>query len=160
MEYFQIIFSPTGGTEKAANAITQCWGQVETIDLSVANKDFSAIAFDSDSLVLIAMPCFGGVAPQLALERLAMINGGSALCAIAVVYGNRAYEDTLVELQDTAKKAGFHILAAVAAVAEHSIAREFAAGRPDEQDRVTHGDLIVDLEKGYEHYQKKGQGSC
>lgn len=31
---------------------------------------------------------------------------------------------------------------------------------PDEQDRVTHGDLIVDLEKGYEHYQKKGQASC
>ena len=46
MKYFQIIFSPTGETEKAANAITQCWGQVETIDLSVANKDFSAIALN------------------------------------------------------------------------------------------------------------------
>ena len=134
MKYFQIIFSPTGGTEKAANAITQCWGQVETIDLSIANKDFSAITFNSDSLVLIAMPCFGGVAPQLALERLAMINGGSALCAIAVVYGNRAYDNTLVQMEDYAKGAGFKVIAAISAVAEHSIIRRFAAGRPCSDD--------------------------
>lgn len=50
------------------------------------------------------------------------------------VYGNRAFEDTLVELEDVAKHAGFRVIAAVAAIAEHSIARQFAAGRPDAQD--------------------------
>ena len=32
------------------------------------------------------------------------------------------------------KKAGFRIIAAVAAIAEHSIARRYASGRPDEKD--------------------------
>ena len=51
------------------------------------------------------------------------------------VYGNRAYEDTLLELQDTAAEAGFAVIAAIAAVAEHSIAHQFATGRPDAQDQ-------------------------
>lgn len=95
MKQYQIIFSPTGGTKKAANAVTQTWSQVETIDLSVPDTSYTDISFETDSLVLIAMPSFGGVAPQLALERLSMIHGNGALCVIAAVYGNRAYEDTL-----------------------------------------------------------------
>ena len=50
------------------------------------------------------------------------------------VYTEIAFEDTLVELEDVAKHAGFRVIAAVAAIAEHSIARQFAAGRPDAQD--------------------------
>ncbi|CDC70431.1 MULTISPECIES: 4Fe-4S binding protein [environmental samples] len=53
---------------------------------------------------------------------------------LVCVYGNRAYEDTLVELEDTAKQAGFQVIAAVAAIAEHSIAHRYAAGRPDAED--------------------------
>ena len=55
--------------------------------------------------------------------------------------GDRVYEDTLAELFDTAKQAGFRVVAAVAAVAEHSIARQFAAGRPDEQDAASLADF-------------------
>lgn len=54
------------------------------------------------------------------------------ICSFPVLYG--PYEDTLVELEDVAKQAGFRVIAAVAAIAEHSIARQFAAGRPDAQD--------------------------
>ena len=50
------------------------------------------------------------------------------------VYGNRAYEDTLAELHDLAVEAGFQVVAAAATIAEHSIVRQFAAGRPDAQD--------------------------
>lgn len=56
-------------------------------------------------------------------------------CVIVCVYGNRAYEDTLVELEDLAKQSGFQVTAAVAAVAEHSIMHQYAAGRPDQQDQ-------------------------
>lgn len=55
--------------------------------------------------------------------------------AIAVaVYGNRAYDDTLLELKNILKGCGFRCTAAVAAVAEHSIIHKFAAGRPDKKD--------------------------
>ena len=134
MKNYQIIFSPTGGTEKVANAITQNWSQVDTIDLSVPDTNYADISFENDSLVLIAMPSFGGVAPQLALERLSRVKGNGALCVIAAVYGNRAYEDTLVQMEDYAQNAGFRVIAAVSAVAEHSIIHEYAAGRPDSDD--------------------------
>ena len=42
----------------------------------------------------------------------------------------------MIELYDTVQRNGFKVIAAVAAVAEHSIARRYAAGRPDEQDLV------------------------
>lgn len=134
MKYVQIIFSPTGGTEKAANMMTKNWPDVDQIDLSGVSDDYAKYNFDSEDLVLIAMPSFGGLAPQAALERLSKIKGNSAKCVIVAVYGNRAYEDTLVQMEDVAEKCGFQVIAAVAAVAEHSIMRQFAAGRPDEDD--------------------------
>ena len=73
--------------------------------------------------------------PALAAQRIARIHGGGARCVLVCVYGNRAYEDTLVEMEDLAKQSGFQVIAAVAAVAEHSIMHQYAAGRPDQQDQ-------------------------
>lgn len=135
MKTYQLVFSPTGGTEKAAAAITKNWPQVRTIDLSLPDTDYSSISIEPDALVLVAMPCFGGVAPQLALDRFARIKGNGVTCVLAAVYGNRAYENTLVQMQDTAQAAGFQVIAAVSAVAEHSIIHQYAAGRPNAEDR-------------------------
>ena len=134
MKQYQFIFSPTGGTENVAKAITQNWPQVETVDLSDPSAGYSDISCEPGSLVLIAMPSFGGVAPKLALDRLIEIKGNGAKCAIAVVYGNRAYDDTLVQMEDYAENVGFQVIAAVSAVAEHSMIRKYAAGRPDSED--------------------------
>lgn len=57
------------------------------------------------------------------------------MCVVVCVYGNRAYEDTLIELHDIAEKSGFQVIAGIAAVAEHSIMHQYATGRPDEEDR-------------------------
>jgi len=134
MKYVKIIFSPTGGTEKAADAIMKNWPDVEKIDLSDANEDYAKYSCASDDIVLIAMPSFGGLAPQIAIDRLSRIKGNSAKCVLVCVYGNRAYEDTLVQMEDAAEKCGFQVIAAVSAVAEHSIMRQYAAGRPDSAD--------------------------
>ena len=134
MKYVQIIFSPTGGTEKAAKALTKQWPSVETIDLSVPGRDGGGIVFQPEDVALIAMPSFGGLAPQVALDRLGKIKGNRAKCVLMAVYGNRAYEDTLVQMEDTAEKCGFQVIAAVSAVAEHSIMHQYAAGRPDRAD--------------------------
>lgn len=134
MSYIQIIFSPTGGTQKVADVITKNWTDVETIDLSVADADYSKYACKADDVVVIAMPSFGGLAPAVALDRLSRIAGNSAKCVLAAVYGNRDYEDTLVQMEDTARQCGFRIIAAISAVTEHSIMRQCAAGRPDGND--------------------------
>ncbi len=88
----------------------------------------------------------GGRVPAVAVERLGMIHGNGAQAVLVCVYGNRAYEDTLVELEDAAKQAGFQVIAAVAAIAEHSIARQFAAGRPDAQDAAQLSDFAKQIQ--------------
>lgn len=61
--------------------------------------------------------------------------GNGAKAILVVVYGNRAYEDTLRELQDYLTARDFDCTAAVAAIAEHSIMRQFASGRPNDSDK-------------------------
>lgn len=134
MTCFQLIFSPTGGTERVAKALTETWPEVQTIDLSAQNFTAPAIPFSADDLVLIAMPAFEAMAPQPALDRLALLQGNGARCALAAVYGNRAVDNTLAQMEDYARNAGFQPIATVSAVAAHSLLPEFAAGRPDDAD--------------------------
>lgn len=54
---------------------------------------------------------------------------------LIVTYGNRAYEDALLELSDILKEQGFIPAAAAAVVTEHNIAHIYGAGRPDEKDK-------------------------
>ncbi len=137
MRTVEIIFSPTGGTEKVAHIISSRWNSAaETIDLSNPKMDFSQCAIAPDDQVLVAMPSFGGRAPAVAIERLKKIKGNGAKCTLVCVYGNRAYEDTLVEMEDVAQESGFEVIAAIAAIAEHSIARQYASGRPDASDEA------------------------
>ena len=97
MNTVEIIFSPTGGTEKVAHLICKNWSEHPVrIDLSDAGTDFTASKIAPDDRVLIAMPSFGGRAPAVAIERLKQIKGNGAACTLVCVYGNRAYEDTLL----------------------------------------------------------------
>ena len=135
MNVVEIIFSPTGGTEKTADIIGRHLGEtIVKIDLSDWEKDFSGYEIGREDMVLIAMPSFGGRAPAVAIERLKEIKGNGARCTLVCVYGNRAYEDTLAEMEDAAKECGFQVIAAVAAIAEHSILPQYASGRPDASD--------------------------
>lgn len=135
MKLYDIVFSPTGGTQKVAALLTAALGgEVTRIDLADSKQNFHAVQLTKEDVAVISVPSYGGRVPAVAVERLAALNGQGAQAILVCVYGNRAYEDTLVELEDAAKQAGFRVIAAVAAVAEHSIVRRFAAGRPDEQD--------------------------
>ncbi len=142
MNVKEIVFSPTGGTKKVAQIITGQWSEnVAKIDLSDSKTDFAKYEMEKGDMVLIAMPSFGGRAPAVAIERLKRISGNGAKCTLVCVYGNRAYEDTLVEMEDAAKECGFKVIAAIAAVAEHSIIPQYAANRPDASDEAQLADF-------------------
>lgn len=135
MKLYEITFSPTGGTQKAADLLTETLGgKAVAVDLTDSTVDRSALALTSEDVAVIAVPSYGGRVPATAVQRLRAVQGGNARAVLLCVYGNRAYEDTLVELEDTARKAGFRVVAAAAAIAEHSIAHRYAAGRPDAED--------------------------
>ena len=130
-----LYFSPTGGTKRVMDFMAEelkvdCW-----VDLSVRDCDYSQFHFDENDVCLIAVPSYGGRVPEIVLERLRSMQVHGAKAVLAAVYGNRHYDDTLLELKNEAEACGFVVSAAVAALAEHSIVREYAAGRPDEEDR-------------------------
>lgn len=136
MNVYKMVFSPTGGTMKAANMVAQTLAdEVTLVDLCDSKKDFRSLVLNEDDVAVIAVPSYGGRVPTTAVARLSKCRGNGARAVLMAVYGNRAYEDTLLELQDTVKEAGFKVVAAIAAVAEHSIAHQFATGRPDAQDQ-------------------------
>ena len=135
MKLYEITFSPTGGTQKAADILAQTLGECTAVDLTDSGTDFSNVVFAPEDVAIIAVPSYGGRVPGVAVQRLGAMKGNGARAVLVCVYGNRAYEDTLVELEDTVRQAGFRVIAAVAAIAEHSIARQYAAGRPDAGDQ-------------------------
>lgn len=135
MANYSLHFSPAGGTKRTADAIATGFGSYESIDLTNRKADFSDYEFTSDDLVLISMPSYRGRAPELAIKRLKEMEGNGAKAVLNAVYGNREFEDTLVEMADAAKVAGFVVICAIASIAEHSQLPEFAEGRPDKQDR-------------------------
>lgn len=125
-------FSPTGGTRRIADAIADGFGiPVSEIDLTKA--DVSGQLGDNDALMAV-LPVFAGRVPQIALSRLAGIKAAGCKAIAVVVYGNREYDDALLETRDALEANGLHVIAAAAFIAEHSIARSIAAGRPDQDD--------------------------
>ena len=127
-----IYFSPTGGTKKVADILAgNLGGGGCDVDICC---DIENMTLQADDICLVSVPSFAGRVPQIAVERLKKISGNGAKAILNCVYGNREWDDTLTELQDTLESCGFVCVAAVAAVAEHSIFRQFAAGRPDADD--------------------------
>ena len=135
MSVFEMVFSPTGGTEKVSGLVTGALdGNTVTVDLTDSGLDFRAVSMTEDDVAVISVPAYAGRVPAVAVDRLSAVRGNGARAVLVCVYGNRAFEDTLVELEDVARRAEFKIVAAVSAIAEHSVARQFATGRPDAQD--------------------------
>ena len=133
MSIYAIYFSPTGGTEKIVTFIAEQFGEYQSIDLCEKTSDLTN-DFSEEDLCIIGVPSFGGRVPAIALERIKALSGNNATAILITVYGNRAYEDTLIELEDTLIEKNFTCQAAIAAVAEHSIMHQFATGRPDQND--------------------------
>lgn len=153
MKLYKIYFSPTGGTKKVIDILAGTWQCEQTeIDLSDRNAEFFKYIFQKEDVCLIAVPSFGGRVPEAALAGIRDMAGGDARAVLVAVYGNRAYEDTLLELKDTVSTAGFCCAAAVTANAEHSIMHQFGAGRPDLQDQQ---ELAAFAEKIKSSFEKK-----
>ena len=130
MSVYDMVFSPTGGTKRVSDLFTEAFcGQSSHIDLTDHARDFS-LSFNREDICIVSVPSYGGRVPAPAVSRLAQMKGNGARAVLLVVYGNRAYDDTFAELQDTLEASDFCCTAAVAAVAEHSIMRRYASGRP------------------------------
>lgn len=117
---------------------------MDLTDLKAADE---TAELEATAILLAAVPVYQGRVPAVALKRLKEIRGNGRNAVAVVVYGNREYEDALLELKNTLEENGFQVVAAGAFVAEHSIIRSIAAGRPDEADLTAAGKFGADIMK-------------
>ena len=135
-----VYFSPTGTTKAVLEGIGAGFNDVELdhLDLTpVAVESTEFEQFSSDVPVIIGVPVYGGRVPLTALERVQRFKANGTPVVLVAVYGNRHYEDALLELKSVVSELGFVPFAGGAFIGEHSFSSKespIAAGRPDAED--------------------------
>lgn len=76
MSMFEIVFSPTGGTEKVSGLVTGALdGNIVTVDLTDSGLDFHGVSMAKGDVAVISVPSYAGRVPAVAVERLGMVRG-------------------------------------------------------------------------------------
>ena len=110
------------------------WQRADDIDFTPPAARREIYRFTPDDLVVFGVPVIAGRVPNVLLKFLDTLQGGGALAVPVVLYGNRNFDDTLIELRDILQDRGFYAIGAAAFIGEHSFSRILAAGRPDSSD--------------------------
>ena len=157
-----IYFSPTQTTKKVLEGIAQGISakEVTHIDLSLSEPKPLVSKQRASDLAIIGAPVYGGRIPIDADQRLRQLKAHGTPAVVVVLYGNREYEDALLELRNIATDLGFIPIAGGAFIGEHSYAtkdRPIAMGRPDPEDleKAKHfGEQIRDKITGLDSFDK------
>lgn len=132
-----IYFSATDTTRKYVKAFSEALCKRIDIEINLAdNLSAQLPEIIPEDLVIVASPVYGGRLPQHVSCRLKELSGNGAKAVAIVVYGNRDYDDALLELTDILEETGFEVIGAGAFIGQHSIFPKVAATRPDEKDLV------------------------
>lgn len=134
-----VYFSPTRTTRTVLEGIASGLEAtaLEHVDLTPPDALRRPCAPPLRGLALIGSPVYAGRVPADMRARFQRLCGNGTLAVVVVVYGNRAYEDALLELRNMAADAGFRPIAAGAFIGEHSYSEKsapIAVGRPDADD--------------------------
>jgi len=135
-----VYWSPTGTTEKIVTGLAKrlaeelgCPWEAEPFTLPQQRE--MERTFTGEDLAVFGVPVYAGRIPNIILPYLKeKLRGGGALAVPVAVYGNRDFDDGLIELLGVLEENGFHAVAGGAFIGEHSFSRTLGAGRPDEQD--------------------------
>jgi len=143
-----LYFSATGTTEKVVNGIankisesTDGKGTIVNINFTLPEVRKKSVSFTKEDVVIVGIPVIAGRVPNVLLKYLNTIKGNRALAIAVVVYGNRNYDDALVELKDILELDGFEVIAGGAFIGEHSFSKILAQNRPDEKDMAIVNDF-------------------
>ncbi len=134
-----IYFSATGTGKKVLESIAAGTRveHVEHINLTDPNAQLETAQPFSDELMIFGAPVYGGRLPIEAIHRFKKLKANKTPAVIIVLYGNREFDDALLELKNLTIELGFNPVAGGAFIGEHSFATKkfpIATGRPDAQD--------------------------
>ena len=143
-------FSATGTTKKVVTALARAAADGLGAEYKVFPFDNPAVRkaekeFSADDLVIMGVPVYAGRVPNLIMPYIRdLVKGNGALAVPVVLYGNRNFDDALIELRNLMRDNGFHPIAGAAVVGEHSFSKILGAGRPDADDMA----LVAKLADG------------
>ena len=134
-----MYFSPTGTTEKIVRRIADQMAarggfKRKDTDFTLPDARAEAPHFGKDEIVVFGVPVYAGRVPNVLLKYLTAVTADGTPAVPVVLYGNRNYDDGLIELRNILEANGFRCFAAAAFIGEHSFSRILAAGRPDDED--------------------------
>lgn len=132
-QLYMISFSPTGTSRRVAEGIAEAFSNEKTV-VDLCEETVGEMQIGKEDICIFSAPCYGGRIPQTAAERLSHIHGEQTPAIVLITFGNRAFEDALLELADSVEKNGFRVIAGCAVSAEHNIMHIFGQGRPDGLD--------------------------
>ena len=135
-----VFFSATGTTKKTVKRLAD--ELAKNFDERTINfKDFTipsgreeSLSFTDEDIVIVGVPVYAGRVPNVLLNYLSNVRADGAKAVPVVLYGNRNYDDALIELKNILKMNGFNVIAGGAFIGEHSFSEILANGRPDEKD--------------------------
>lgn len=135
-----VYFSPTGNAETVVTCIAQQMAEslqlpMETIDFTLPGAREGQYCFTEEDIVVFGTPVYAGRIPNKLLPYVQSgFVGGGALAVPVAVYGNRNFDNGLIEACVELEQHGFHTVAAVAVPTEHVFSDKLATGRPNEED--------------------------
>lgn len=141
-----VCFSPTGTTRAIVQGIAGGInaGRVQVVDLTLPDARRHRLHASPNDLVIVGVPVYMGRVPAVLSEWLCSMEARSTPAVCVVVYGNRAFDDALLELRDILKSRGCIPIAGAAFIGEHSFSSPgtpTAEGRPDASDISLAGDF-------------------
>ena len=121
MKLTSVYFSATFTTRSVVNYVSRRLSdQVTEYDIT-NDASTDEVLLAADEVLVVGIPVYAGRVPVMAVDRIRRFKGkGSRAVAIAV-YGNRHYDDALLELSDILSENGFQVISAGAFLAQHSI---------------------------------------
>ena len=130
-----LYFSPTDGTKKIVKTIANSINSnYEEFDITLPKNRTNYIEFSDNDLVIIGTPTYAGRFPKILTSYIEKIKANNTLAVFITTYGNRDYEDALLEQYDIFTSKGFIALGAATFITEHSSTNKVATGRPDIND--------------------------
>ena len=134
MKVTTLYFSATYTTKRVVEAVAAGLSDEVTAYDITNEAPTDEVAIPADELLVIGVPVYAGRVPVMAVERLRRFKGDNTPAVVVAVYGNRHYDDAVLELHDIMTEQGFRTVAAGAFVARHSIFPKVGKGRPDAED--------------------------
>ena len=137
-------FSATDTTKTVVTRIArrlaeQTGAALQTFDFTLPQARKEPKVFSPGDLVVFGTPVYAGRVPNLLIKYVSSVRGSGALAVPVVCYGNRSYDDALMELRLTLEAGGFLPVAGAAFSCQHSFSQSQNAGRPDVSDLTIAG---------------------